>query len=222
MCKQPCTLCLNHNCKGFAQILQLVPCENIPNCEITHTRVPQNLRSTERYCPDCRGMTKKQRKNLMSKIWKQHRRKSGSAKGQAGGAIGLEEGARPRVEQQTESSTMGASRGDVGGGFVPVFEDPFSTSEETEPPLPTLMETISYLNAEQDASQTPNASSTSENHTTGPDIIPIDPTLLHIDAILSKTGDLAENMQKVERFSRDMGIWIEPSDSKRPSGKMEK
>lgn len=158
---------------------------------------------------------------MMNKIWHRNHKKAGNLKGQEGGANDAVEGAHATVEQHAESSAIGASRGALGGAFLPGLGDHLSAPKETETPLPTLTE-IGPLDARKDATGIFNGPSTPDNHTTGPDAILIDPTLLHIDAILSNTGDLSGNLQEAEQFLRDMGVWIEPPDSKDSSVRKEK
>lgn len=131
MCKQARSNCLNILCDGFAQTLKLIPCEKKPNCEIKVVRIPPKLRSTESYCPECRLVTKQQRKTMVLSAWRRRRREALKAKKLDAKTNGAGESAHAGVELQPESSRMGGSRGAVGGGFFPDSDDSCLTSEET-------------------------------------------------------------------------------------------
>lgn len=128
MCRQPSAGCLNH-CPGFAQTLALIPCENRPNCEVQRPRIPQNLRSTERYCPDCRVMTRQQRKSWMNKRWS--RDSAVVNKTAVNETNAAECRAYAGVEQHAESSRVAESRGSVENGFLLDFNDLVSNSDQT-------------------------------------------------------------------------------------------
>lgn len=130
MCKQWYLKCLNRNCDDFAQLLRLLPCDDKPNCEIEYARIRGRIPSTEIYCPDCRKMTKKQRKSQMSKA--RYALLMEAAKAQTSKTDSVEDSSHAGVEQQAESSAMGESRGVFSGGSIPVSDEPFPTSGETE------------------------------------------------------------------------------------------
>ena len=121
MCKQASANCWNKYCKSFAQTLPLLPCENRPNCEIERPRVPRYLRSAEHYCPECRILTKKERRSLLQL----NRRKTRRA---ARATSGAESRAHPGVEPRAESSSMAESRGVVGNGTPLDFNDSVSNT----------------------------------------------------------------------------------------------
>lgn len=136
MCRQEYVPCLNRNCDGFARTLALIPCENRPNCELQYIRRRQNLASTEAYCPNCRGLSKRERRNQMRRAWMASRKNAGagSSKSQDGKTYGAKDGNAGAgfKQQQAESSRMGKRRGGVaGGGFFPDSNDPSSTPKET-------------------------------------------------------------------------------------------
>lgn len=124
MCQQPSARCRNFSCPGFAQALALRPCEDRPNCELKRPRIPKHLRSTENYCPNCRGLTKRERKTLkdkMSKARRDSRAKSVKAQEDSG-----------QVEQHGESSRTAENRGAADDGLL-LHDDLISTSGETNP-----------------------------------------------------------------------------------------
>lgn len=55
-----------------------------------------------------------------------------SAKAQEGRTNDIEDSPDAGIEQQAESSKMGESRGDVGGGILPDSDEPFPASKDTE------------------------------------------------------------------------------------------
>lgn len=123
MCKQPSANCLNRYCNGFAQTLALLPCEASPNCELKRTRIPRTLRSAERYCPECRILTREDRRELIALTWRYNR---ATAKRTNGAVHNAPAGA----EQDAESSGIAEGRGAVGDGSLVDLNDPVSTSEE--------------------------------------------------------------------------------------------
>ncbi|MCJ1462109.1 hypothetical protein MMC07_000709 [Pseudocyphellaria aurata] len=141
---------------------------------------------------------------MVTRVWRQNRKKAGNVEEQKGGANHKEEGARATVQQQAESSSMGENRGVFGGGFRAGLGDHLAAPEETKPPFPTRPEMISPIDTGQDATQIFNAPSAPDDGTAKPDEIPIDPALLHIDAILSKTGDVKGKLREAEQFLREV------------------
>lgn len=135
MCRQPRRVCSNHSCEGSAQILELIPCKKRPDCHITFTIIPAHLRSTERHCPNCRGVTYQERKAQTDKAWHTAHKEVRRARDQERRANGAEDSAHAGVTQRAESSIMGQSRSVVGGGFLPHSGDLLSLSEETEEPF---------------------------------------------------------------------------------------
>lgn len=75
-------------------------------------------------------MTPQQRRNQVQRS--RRKPKAKSTKTQEGKTHGEEVSAHA-FEQQAESSTMGETRGAIGGGFSPYFEFPFPMSEDTDP-----------------------------------------------------------------------------------------
>lgn len=133
MCKKAYRPCLNITCDGFAETLDLVLCDNRPNCEIEYKRLSKTRRSTEVYCPDCRGLTKQQRRNQTAKARSvANKAKAESSEAQEGITNDAGHVAQAEVEQQAESSTMAVSSGVVGDGLSSNFENCVSTSEETK------------------------------------------------------------------------------------------
>lgn len=132
MCKQGRSNCLNSLCNGFAQTLRLIPCEKKPNCETKATRIPAKLRSTESYCPDCRRVTRRQRKTIVLTAWRAARKKSAKAEALEGQTTDAGESGHAGAELQTESSRMGESRRAVGGGgmFLSLDDDSFLRSDQ--------------------------------------------------------------------------------------------
>lgn len=134
MCKQLYFACKNLSCDGFAQVLEFFPCENKPYCEIEYIRMVRPRSTEQAFCPDCRVMTKQQRKKQMSRIYVARRRaKAKSMMAQQGKSSCADDNGDARVEKEGESSTMAESRGAVDDG-LPLYSDrPFSTLEETGP-----------------------------------------------------------------------------------------
>lgn len=130
MCKKAYRPCLNITCGGFAETLDLVLCENRPNCEIEYKRLSRTRRSTEVYCPDCRGLTKQQRRNQTAKA----RSLANKAKAESSEAQERKTNSVGHVAQAevAESSTMAVSSGVVGDGLPSNSENCVSTSEETK------------------------------------------------------------------------------------------
>lgn len=200
MCKQAYVPCSNRNCDGFAQTLAFLPCQHRPNCELEYTRVPRSGRSTEAYCLNCRNTTKEERKKQVRNTWNAARKaKRESAKAPESGT---NVAAHAGVEQMAESSIMGAGRGAVDGEFfLPDPGLPFAISEwavESGPINQTAANilTPSHLNM---------ASSQSPVHPSPSTQIPIDPI-----AVSNNGRDPIENPQ-------DADVWLESSDSTKPS-----
>lgn len=224
MCRQDYGECMNLNCKGKAQILDLRPCGNRPNCEIKYDRVSRN-RDGEPFCPDCRNLPGRERKNQTQRALRAAKK---SGKADTAVAAGLGGAQAAAVEQQGESSTTGESRPvTLGGEFDPSTDDFFAGPEETGEPL---------LPQDEDRDWRPNPIGDSapgprlpEPRPSTPQM-PIDPALLHVDRILSSGSDRARNMQDAQQFLADLSSGSnnpgdkdgeESSDSKNPSEKKE-
>lgn len=130
MCRLPRRGCSNNSCEGSAQILELIPCKRRPDCHIILTIIPAHLRSTERHCPNCKGVTYQERKARTDKAWHTAHKEVRRARDQERRANGAEDSAHAGVRQRPESSIMGGSRSIVCGGFLPDSGDLFSHSEE--------------------------------------------------------------------------------------------
>lgn len=114
---------------GMAQLQELEPCARTPNCETKFIRVPR-IAPSEAFCPDCRGMTQKERRNQMRKAARA-KAKAQNANAQKGEVTGPH--AQAEKMQQAESSATGESVGAaIHGGFPPHPGDPFSSSKEVE------------------------------------------------------------------------------------------
>lgn len=123
MCVQRYFPCANYKCNGVAQILELISCEDDPNCEITFDRIRGRKRSTEGFCPNCRTMTKGERKQLMARGRSE---KAKRAKLQEGKINDPDHSARVEVEQQADPSAIGERIGASSGGILPGADNIFS------------------------------------------------------------------------------------------------
>lgn len=123
MCVQQYFPCANYKCNGVAQVLEFIPCEDDPNCEITFERTRGRKRSTEGYCPNCRTMTKEERKHLMAKGRSE---KAKRAKLQEGKTNDPDQSVHVEVEQQPDPSAIGERIGATSDGVLPGAGNLFS------------------------------------------------------------------------------------------------
>lgn len=98
MCGQPYARCRNTNCKGFAVLLPVIPCQNAPNCEVQQIFVPVKDRPSV-YCPNCQQCTKKERKSQIAKVWRAHKLATANPPPQGNTHM-------TGVEQQAQSSSQ--------------------------------------------------------------------------------------------------------------------
>lgn len=134
MCQQEYYACNNRLCDGFAQLGLFDPCENRPNCEISYQRVLRMTRVTESHCPNCRGLTRKERNKQTGKTREARKALARSVRAQEQKTSGAVQNAHGGVEHQAGSSTVVATRGAVGGGLDPYSGDSISNSVHGEPP----------------------------------------------------------------------------------------
>lgn len=232
MCTQEYGACRNRNCGGIAQTHAFIRCLNSPNCRIKYDKVPKDSHG-ERFCPDCRELTSKERKRQTTRDWRAARQQKHNAAAAAAAAGGV----HAAVEQQGESSTMGESQplsdrepGSGSGNFV--YTDETGThimSEEEE--RKALLE--SFMNS----TRHPRFYEGRDGPSWADIEVPIDPALIHVDRILSSGPNQTVNMELAQQFLADVGLWPESmhyinegdsdddkeggeaSDSKKPSDK---
>lgn len=96
-------------------------------------RIPAT-RSSERYCRDCKGLTKRQRINNNARARRNAAKlaRVNNVKGKEGENHEAPFSSHAESEEQAGPSTMMASRDAVGGGFHPNTENSFSTPLDTE------------------------------------------------------------------------------------------
>ncbi|MCJ1463862.1 hypothetical protein MMC07_002471 [Pseudocyphellaria aurata] len=81
MCQQHYTRCKNLSCNGVAQVLYIVPCNLIPNCETQLVREPRRRDAPVQFCPDCAKLTKSERAYERKKISDRALREKRAAEG---------------------------------------------------------------------------------------------------------------------------------------------
>lgn len=136
MCKQARRRCANRSCDNFAQILELTPCKDRPNCEIHFTRIPEHLRSG-RHCSSCKGLSYQERKSQTQRIWREAHKEDSSARARERKRKldGAEDSAHARAKKPVGSSIVREREGVVGGEFLLDSGNLSSIREETKEPL---------------------------------------------------------------------------------------
>lgn len=106
MCQQISTRCRNRKCTGVAHIWEVIPCENRPNCTLTHKYVGKKKGATEIYCESCKQSTPDERRRQMSKEW--HAKANQRIKAEASNADSGQVGTQGGSGQQAQSSARGS------------------------------------------------------------------------------------------------------------------
>lgn len=106
MCQQISTRCRNRKCTGVAHIWEVIPCENRPNCTLTHKYVGKKKGATEIYCESCKQSTPDERRRQMSKEW--HAKATQRVKAEASNADSGQVGTQGGSGQQAQSSARGS------------------------------------------------------------------------------------------------------------------
>lgn len=150
MCRKGRRNCKNIRCDGVAQTVDLDTCDSRPICKIKVTRIPRELRNQEKYCPNCRLTSRKQRNVDLARELRHERARSKKARdGQANNGAAGDSAPHTEVNPQAESSIMAESRGAVGGGFLPNSANLSSFPEEGES-MSSLFSTFSNLSSSPD------------------------------------------------------------------------
>ncbi|MCJ1463461.1 hypothetical protein MMC07_002068 [Pseudocyphellaria aurata] len=131
MCNQAYIPCTNLKCRGVAENLALIPCENKPNCETTYTPVPgpRQERKSNRvllYCPACSAMTKHER-NMQMRRAARRARDAGTPHGRGGYRRHACEDAAERNKQLLHTRralTRGEEGANLQGAQANVVQDP--------------------------------------------------------------------------------------------------
>lgn len=130
MCRLPRRRCLNRNCRGFAQTLDLIPCELRPNCEIEYFQIQRDKQTEEAYCPHCRSIGRFPGARV-------ERQAESAGVGERRGAVDREY--PPESDNLFGKSSLGNSQYSRHAEFVsssyemidsPSKEDPFTNSRE--------------------------------------------------------------------------------------------